>query len=246
MRDPALCPDQPRPEQLHLARVVDDAGELHDPERLAEAVHRLLAAAAAPNGIRSASITHALRRSKTPSTLAATDATARTVDTLQYRADQGPCVDLMRSTADTPTWCPDLRSDPRWPRLGGLVREHASPVRAAVSWPLRIGAHERASLNVYLDDVDVRDDRVGHFAEVVQLGLAGLREKERADQLHSALESNRRIGTALGILMSRHHCTEEQAFSLLRTVSQTANRKLREVADDVVLTGELKPVRPVS
>jgi AmiR/NasT family two-component response regulator len=35
--------------------------------------------------------------------------------------------------------------------------------------------------------------------------------------------------------------TEAQAFERLRAVSQHENRKLRDVADDVVLMGSLEP-----
>ncbi|MBM9477968.1 ANTAR domain-containing protein [Nakamurella flavida] len=69
---------------------------------------------------------------------------------------------------------------------------------------------------------------------------------ERMDQLHvhteqlrAAVESNRRIGAAIGVLMVRSSLTEEAAFDALRRASNTANRKLREVADEVIYTGAL-------
>ena len=71
------------------------------------------------------------------------------------------------------------------------------------------------------------------------------RESERraaADttaNLQSALDSNRRIGTAIGILMAHRRITETSAFDQLRLVSQATHRKLREIADDVILTGTL-------
>lgn len=61
--------------------------------------------------------------------------------------------------------------------------------------------------------------------------------RERAANLEVALESNREIGAAIGILMARHAITSEHAFHLLRRASQLAHRKLRDIADDVVLTG---------
>jgi len=44
---------------------------------------------------------------------------------------------------------------------------------------------------------------------------------------------------AMGILMARHHLTDDQAFAALRRVSQHANRKLYLVASEVMETGEL-------
>jgi uncharacterized membrane protein len=58
-------------------------------------------------------------------------------------------------------------------------------------------------------------------------------------QLRQALESNRDIGAATGIIMSRFRLTRDQAFDALRMVSQRQHRKLREVADDVLTTGTL-------
>ncbi len=64
-----------------------------------------------------------------------------------------------------------------------------------------------------------------------------------AQHLATALESNRTIGAAVGILMTRLRIPEQQAFELLRTVSQQSNRKLRLVAAGVVYTGNLEMVR---
>jgi AmiR/NasT family two-component response regulator len=66
---------------------------------------------------------------------------------------------------------------------------------------------------------------------------------DRSDNLVKALGSNREIGMAMGVLMGRCNVTPDEAFAMLRRSSQDANRKLSEVAADVVDTGEL-PGRP--
>ena len=53
------------------------------------------------------------------------------------------------------------------------------------------------------------------------------------------MDSNRRIGTAMGILMASHGITYDAAFTRLRIASQDHNRRLREIADEVVFTGEI-------
>lgn len=71
---------------------------------------------------------------------------------------------------------------------------------------------------------------------------AALREADHQIQnLQVALNSNRAIGAAIGVLMTRHMLTYEQAFALLVSTSQRANRKLSALADEVVLTGEIPP-----
>ena len=42
------------------------------------------------------------------------------------------------------------------------------------------------------------------------------------------------IGQAKGILMAREVCTPDEAFDILRRGSQRTNRKLRDVAQDLV------------
>ena len=75
--------------------------------------------------------------------------------------------------------------------------------------------------------------------------LATLREyalsraEDRAANLERALASNRQIGAAMGILMVRYKLTDEQAFDLLRKTSQHRHRKLRDIAEEVTLTGEI-------
>lgn len=61
----------------------------------------------------------------------------------------------------------------------------------------------------------------------------------RAEDLAVALGSNRRIGMALGIVMARYHLTEGAAFDRMRELSNATNRKLRDLADAVILTGIL-------
>ena len=62
-----------------------------------------------------------------------------------------------------------------------------------------------------------------------------------AAHLRTALHSSRDIGAAIGILMHRHKLTQDQAFARLAAASQHANRKLRELALDVIHTGQLEP-----
>jgi len=91
--------------------------------------------------------------------------------------------------------------------------------------------------------------RVATHVELALLRRVVLDEADsRAANLEKALSSNRVIGTALGIIMSRENVTAENAFARLREHSQRTNRKLRDVADDVVLTGELPggPMQPAA
>jgi len=61
----------------------------------------------------------------------------------------------------------------------------------------------------------------------------------RTAQLERALLSNRRIGIAIGVLMTRLRLTDVEAFELLKQASQRRNVKLRELAEDVIYTGSV-------
>jgi hypothetical protein len=55
-----------------------------------------------------------------------------------------------------------------------------------------------------------------------------------AQHLKVARDTNRRIGLAMGIVMRERQIDDEQAFAVLARVSQDTNRKLRDVAEDVI------------
>ncbi|HWJ52286.1 MAG TPA: ANTAR domain-containing protein [Propionibacteriaceae bacterium] len=61
----------------------------------------------------------------------------------------------------------------------------------------------------------------------------------KVEQLERGLSSRTVIGQAQGILIERHQVTPDKAFRILVQASNTTNRKLRDVAADLVLTGEL-------
>ena len=62
---------------------------------------------------------------------------------------------------------------------------------------------------------------------------------EQIRNLETALLTARRIGTAVGIVMANYKITDEAAFDLLVVASQNSHRKLRDIAQDVVETGDL-------
>lgn len=77
-----------------------------------------------------------------------------------------------------------------------------------------------------------------------QPGSASLAEQlvaacHEVEHLRLALANSRMIGMAMGIVIERQECTPDGAFAVLRRISQCENRKLHEVARDVVASGQL-------
>ena len=74
------------------------------------------------------------------------------------------------------------------------------------------------------------------FAAHAAIAYAGVRKET---QLAQALVSCDLIGQAKGILMERYKISGERAFLLLTRVSQNSNRKLHDVADELVGHGTI-------
>ena len=138
----------------------------------------------------------------------------------------------------------DIARDTRWPEFG--TRAHAETgATSMMSLRLFMEGDERiAGLNLYSTRTDAFDDNAHVIATVVAThcatALIAATARERAENLQRALSSNRRIGMAMGVLMASHKLTEDDAFTLLRIASQNTNRKLTDIADDVITTGTLE------
>ncbi len=87
---------------------------------------------------------------------------------------------------------------------------------------------------------------VDHAAALVQLeqtagAASGVGHgKER---LHGALPRNRRIASAVGVVMALHHVDHVHAMDLLIRISDRSHIDLHDLADAVVSTGSLPAVR---
>jgi GAF domain-containing protein len=179
-------------------------------------------------------------RFRTP---AATDERARQADQIQYELRGGPCVDAVLEA--TLSYIDDTRRDTRWPNFSARAAAELG-VFSLLSYRLKLDDpddHAIAGLNLYSLRPAVFDEDVFAlgllFATNAALALAAARNRTKVQELMGALETNRDIGVAMGILMNALKVTRQQAFDLLRVASQHRNRKLRHVAADVVETGTL-------
>lgn len=180
-------------------------------------------------------------RNGTFRTLAATDPRAEALDRIQYDLGAGPCVDAILEHTSFATG--DLAEDTQWPAFARRATE-TTPVRSVLSFRLFLEDTDAiAGLNLYATKPDAFDETselVGMLlATHGALAIAVAGAREIAAGLKLALDSNRDIGVAMGILMVTYKVTRDQAFDLLRLASQHANRKLRDVAAGIVETGTL-------
>jgi len=181
-----------------------------------------------------------------PTTVVSTGELATALDETQYERGHGPCLHAARTGEVTEI--PDTRADARWPDY--LPRAVEQGNLSSLSIPLAIDpdAQVTGALNIYARRVDAFDDdsrsvatRFAPYAAVAAGNLYAYQSaREMADNLQTALESRAVIDQAKGILIERYKLTPDQAFQFLARASMTTNRKLRDIADELVRTGELR------
>jgi transcriptional regulator with GAF, ATPase, and Fis domain len=169
-------------------------------------------------------------------TAAASHAIARASDTLQKELREGPCFDALRY--DETFEITDMSQDSRWPRY--TARAARLGIGSVLGFQLSVGAEGTlGALNLHASRPYAfgdRSRRVGRvFAAQAAVALAWARTEA---QLWEANRTRQLIGEAMGVLMERHKITQDEAFDFLRRASQQQSRKLRDVAEWVVVTGE--------
>jgi GAF domain-containing protein len=171
-------------------------------------------------------------------TAAASAPLVRRVDEHQYTADEGPCLESLRTGEVRRS--PSLADDSRWPEFRGPTLDEG--VVSCLSLPLVIGNHGTGGvLNLYSRDrpFSETDEDIGRrFMPPASVAVANARAYAKAhaviEQLQEALQTRDVIGQAKGIIQAREHCASEEAFGRLRDLSQHRNVKLRDLARAVV------------
>lgn len=134
---------------------------------------------------------------------------------------------------------PDLRERRQlspWPHLLAAMERHG--IEWTLAHPLRL-SRGTGVFNVYGAGTSTRAERttgllVEHASSVIDNHELFASTRELASHLEVALESRGVIEQAKGIVMAREHCGPDGAFEWLRQRSQSENRKLRAIAEDLV------------
>lgn len=189
-----------------------------------------------------------MRRDGQDFTAAASDPFAAQVDELQYGADEGPCLDSMRTGEIVEVR--DLATDPRWD--GYRPHAVAHGLASSLSLPLEVDGHTVGAMNLYATRraafAEPARTQATAFASqcsaalTVALRMVDYHELHR--QLVDAMSARSVIDQALGVLMSEQRCDAATAFDLLRQASQRRNRKLRDIAADLVTGVSGRPPQP--
>ncbi|MCH5676683.1 GAF and ANTAR domain-containing protein [Streptomyces gilvus] len=158
-------------------------------------------------------------------------------DRLQGELAEGPCFDLARratgADGERVFRIADLTEpQPTWPRFATAARD------------LGIGSMTGVLLYTHDEDfgaLNLYSRRPGAFGKDIETAgwllashaAVALADARTIDQLEDAMKTRHAIGEAMGILMERHKLSEDDAFAVLRRISQHHNIKLRDVAQRV-------------
>lgn len=173
-------------------------------------------------------------------TVAATSDLPQQADKIQYEIGTGPCLEAIREN-DT-VRADDLATDPRWLEFGSVVSSelgmhsmlaHLLPAQDGGVTALNIYSAKRHAFSAEHETV------IAIFGAAAVTALTAARHQEKAEHLERALHTSRRIGVALGIVMTTRNVDLDGAWELLSKASQDTNTKVSELADLVVATGSL-------
>lgn len=179
-----------------------------------------------------------LKLKRKPTTVAGSSQRAVKLDEIEQAVGDGPCIRALREMS--PVIIDDVSEDPRWPELTRRFAE--ARVRSSLGVPLEISGEASAALNFFASKpgvftANVYDKAVGFAAAAhntlhlsVRIGTA----QSRADDLEAAMQSRTAINLACGVIMAQNRCSQVEAMEILTKVSSNRNRKLRDVAAELV------------
>ncbi len=177
--------------------------------------------------------------------VASSNEETRLLEVLQLQSDAGPCLDCVRS--GVPVSVDDLEVEQnRWPVFAEAAM--SAGFRSVAAVPLRLRTETIGALNMFHGaphPVPLNDRRLAQaLADVATIGILQRRSSHRsammAEQLQHALNSRVVIEQAKGVLAERNGVGMDAAFTALRRYARNHNRKLSELAMDVV-RGEIDP-----
>lgn len=154
-----------------------------------------------------------------------------TIDALQVRHGEGPCMEAAIDELIVRT--DDFELEERWPHFSADVLQLG--LRSALSFKLYTSQRNAGALNIFSSQPNAfgpEDEALGQV--LAAHAAAAILASRQGEQLKSALNSRDLIGQAKGIIMERFDVDAVRAFEMLRELSQSSNVKLVEIAQRVI------------
>jgi GAF domain-containing protein len=178
-------------------------------------------------------------------TAAFTGDLAMRMDEPQYQSGNGPCLDASAGAVSLSVT--ETETESRWPRWASSASEQG--VLSSLSIGLPIQEMVVGALNVYAVSAHAfNDDAIAvaeKFADYAAVALANAQLYDStatlAQHMRDAMASRAVIEQAKGIIMGGRRCSADEAFDILVKLSQSSNRKLRDVAEVLVAKAAASP-----
>ena len=172
--------------------------------------------------------------------MAASDENARILEIFQVQVNEGPCFDAFRGGQAIINSHLQMETT-RWPEF--TQKALAVGFNSVHAFPMKVRRETIGALNVFgsdvggaLDEVDVQI--VQALTDVAAIGLLQERAVRRGEvlteQLQGALNSRIAIEQAKGAISQALGISIDAAFNTLRGYARQNNRKLTEVAREVL------------
>ena len=160
------------------------------------------------------------------------------IDQAQYDSGTGPCLDAFRDRAVYTIT--SMTDEDRWPAFTKSALEHG--VHSSMSLPLRTGDRAVGALNFYAretaafgSDEEARGQLFADQAGVVLLNAQSYWDAQLlSERMSEAMRSRAVIEQAKGILIAQSRIDADAAFAILVEASQGENRKVRDIAEEIV------------
>ncbi|WP_078840581.1 GAF and ANTAR domain-containing protein [Streptomyces antioxidans] len=168
--------------------------------------------------------------------LAPTEGLVVRSDRLQERLREGPCFDAARRRERVFRIRDFTEPEERWPDFVSEARHLG--IGSMMGFLLYTEQENLGALNLYSrrPAVFTKASETAGWLLASHAAVA-FSSARTADQLQQAIQTRHTIGEAMGILMERLKITEDDAFALIRRVSQERNVKLRDIARQVCESG---------
>lgn len=172
--------------------------------------------------------------------MASSSEAMRLLELFELQSQEGPCLDCYRTGQPVVNQDLAMVKGRRWPRFAAEAL--AAGFHSVHALPMRLRGAVIGALNLFhVDPGEMRPADVAAaqaMADVATIAILQHRATREAqvinEQLNHALNSRIVIEQAKGMVAERKGLNMEQAFSVLRNHARNHNRRLVDVARDVI------------
>jgi transcriptional regulator with GAF, ATPase, and Fis domain len=214
-----------------VAELVQDLQRQQHPDLGSALAEMTARAVAAMPGAQHGGVTLATRGGKVESA-SSTGRYPMLLDDIQQRHEEGPC--LSAALEQHVVHIPDIERERRWAAYcRDALRE--TPIRSVMSFQLFADRNNLGALNFFAEVPQAFDADATEMGAILATHTAVVWNMvRRAEQFRSALATRDVIGQAKGMIMERFTIDADQAFELLKRLSQSSNTSLADVARQLV------------